>query len=143
MYRVLIKGIVSGTIAVPIAVLIQSLVYALLKGKPSFADFGDLASGIIAWSVGGVVVTLIALSLYGLPLFLLCRKLRLANIFSCLFFALLPSASLAISTGEAIYFYQYGYLSVVCALGFWFFARRVALQPNNRFNSDAGKARAG
>jgi hypothetical protein len=131
MIQALSKAVISGTLAVPLALAARGLVYHFYK--QSTVPATSFLEGLLAWSIAGTAVALFVLLTYGIPLFLLLRKYRIANVFSCCITAAVPSALIATLAGEPAFLLQYGYISIVSALAFWLFARRALLQPNNSF----------
>jgi len=128
MLKPLSKAVIAGTLAVPVALTVQALLFSRPAGS-----FMPYLEGLLAWCIAGSAAALLILLVYGVPSFLLLRKHRLANVLTCCITAALPSGLLAIWSKEPVFFFQYGYISLVSALAFWLFARQVALQPNNSF----------
>lgn len=94
--------------------------------------------GAMFFSMFALVYTVPAVLLYGLPLFLLFRLLRLANIFTCVLTALLPIviAPLIPRIGASLEaLLSFGFFFLISALSFWFFARNT-IRPNPTFNPD-------
>ena len=131
MSRHLAAAIVAG-IAAPSAVILTINMWQLLAGGNN--------SGVQEWSLAWRLnMSLIPMSyaipavlLYGLPVFLLLRRLRLANVYTCVLTALAPIGvaaqagwlkdSTSLKKGLL-----YGAFFLISGLSFWIFARKAVV----------------
>jgi hypothetical protein len=90
-----------------------------------------------------MVVALVFLVLYGLPTFLLLRRIGWANLVTCSLAALIPSTILALAGGHIEFLMSYGLISLASALAFWGVAREFAVVPQSNFLLQSGPPEAG
>ena len=123
MKRNLIFTILAGILAPCAAVIIASGLALLVHPEPGKPVALAMLSGLMA-----LVYIVPAVLLYGLPLFLLFRKFKLANLFTSVLSSLAPIAFAALSPPVAASIEQllvFALFFLVSAFGFWFFARKT------------------
>lgn len=124
MKQPLVLGLIAGSFAPGLALGLSSIMLLLIHPEPNtsflLAFFGSIAV-VLIFSVP-------ALLFYVLPIFLLFKSLRIANIYMCLATAITPILVAGFIPNIASTVAQkaiFGALFVVSALAFWYFARQT------------------
>jgi hypothetical protein len=123
MRRHLVFAVIAGMLAPCVALAIISAFLVIIHPEPDKSSVFAVVGSLVA-----LVYTIPAVLLYALPLFLLLRKFRLANLTSCVLSALAPIVFAALyppmaATPDKLALF--GAFFLVSALGFWFFARKT------------------
>ncbi len=120
----LLLGLIAGAFAPGVALGLSSIVLFLIEPSPKTSIplifFGSIFAGLL-FSVP-------ALLIYALPLFLLFKRCRIANIYTCVASALAPVLVAGFMPQAATTVAQqaiFGALFLVSALAFWYFARQT------------------
>lgn len=126
-------GILFGVLAVPIATSLYGVGAWFAYG---FADsdmtFLDLLSYHAMTGIPGALFGLAVLIAYGLPLFLLLRRFKLANPVSVAIFCILPWAIIdGFINHDIHHFIQFAWVSLFSGFAFWFKARNSIQRVDN------------
>jgi len=127
-------GITLGCFVVPVATVIFSIITWFAYGLNKF-ELGFIDTLIYGASTGvvGILFALIFLLIYGLPLFLILRHFNRANMRAVVIAAILPWVIVdGFMNQDLHHFFEFTWYSLVCALTFWFFARKsIGSKVNN------------
>lgn len=129
MWKQLILAILAGVLSVSIAIVTVMLFHSMFV--VSEVDTSSFAEHLGTMAIFGFIageITLLGVLFYGLPVFLLLRRFNQANIVTCTVTALFPwpiFALLDTTQGASSVYVQFAAYSLVSALSFWYFARRV------------------
>lgn len=97
-------------------------VYGFGESNLKFLD--ALIYGVLS-GLFGVIVALAALLVYGLPLFLLLHRFKLANWLAVIIFAILPWIIVDGFINKDIHhFIEFSWYSIASGITFWFFAHK-------------------
>jgi hypothetical protein len=120
-------GILLGGLAVPIANSVYGIVAWVAYGSSdSNMTFLGLLSYHAITGFFGALVGLVVLSVYGLPLFLLLRRFKLANPVSVAVFCILPWVIIdGLIKHDIHHFIQFAWVSLFSGFAFWFKARNT------------------
>ena len=123
----IIKGIIFGSIVLPIAAVMYQFVAWFVYGfsESTFTFFGLLIYGASTGTFG-ILFALIFLVIYGLPLFLVSRYFGFASWLTVAIFAIFPWVIIDGFMNRNIHhFFEFTWYSLVSGSVFWFFARNA------------------
>ena len=125
----LVKGIAAATILAPVASIIYQLVaWVVYNFNESELTLADMLLYRAMNAPFVILTTLIFITVYGLPIFLLLRKFNLANIITVAIVAITPWVIIDGFINKDIHhFIEFSWHSIVTGVVFWFFAKRTIL----------------
>jgi len=123
MNRHLTAGVAAGIVAPSALVFIINAWQVLTGGSDDGRAEWSLTRRVDA-SLMPLPYAMLALFLYGLPMFLILRRLRLANVYACVITALVPVGIAGAMGASSQKLGLFGALCLVSGLSFWVFARK-------------------
>ena len=120
-------GIILGSIVCPISATIFYLyIWLVYPIEDSNYTLGEWILGGAGIGLIGIAYAVIIIVVYGLPLFLMLRKLKLVNWLSCIVIALAPWVIIdGFINHDIKHFIEFSWYSLVSGGMFWFFARKT------------------
>ena len=130
MNRHLSAGIVAGIAAPSVCILVLGAWQAFTQSNQIGSPGWQLPQASVVLAIAALFYSALAMLVYGLPVFLILRRLGLANLLTCVLTALAPIAMAACAAslwGKAMWDQKmvlYGAAFLLSGLSFWAFARK-------------------